>query len=187
MKIFANHSIALHGLLLTFNSNLSAIQPFLIYDNYFLIKILYDILLSIIKGDFIGIFEKLFDYESYMPHGYCLLWQPELLWMHVIPDIITGIAYFTIPASLLIILIQKKQKIPFHWVFIMFGLFIVLCGITHFASVIVLWYPYYYLQGLLKTLTAGVSIVTAIMIFQLLPQVMDMINDIQTKDRDDDE
>ena len=28
----------------------------------------------------------LFDSDSYMPHGHCYLWQPGVLWLHVIAD-----------------------------------------------------------------------------------------------------
>ncbi|MEZ5692002.1 MAG: hypothetical protein R3D71_10125 [Rickettsiales bacterium] len=87
--------------------------------------------------------ERLFDISRYMPHGYCLLWQPELVWMHVVADVAIALAYFIIPLTIMYLLIKRKQNIPFSWAFVMFALFIVSCGVTHLLSVVVLWHPIY--------------------------------------------
>lgn len=121
--------------------------------------------------------DTLFNIERYMPHGYCLLWQPELVWMHVISDVIITLAYFAIPAAIIVLLIKRKQTVPFRWVFVMFASFIILCGITHLVSVTVLWKPIYYLQGIIKALTAIVSIATAILLLPLIPHVLDLLKD----------
>ena len=34
----------------------------------------------------------LFETEALAPHGVCLLWRPELLWLHVVSDAVTGLA-----------------------------------------------------------------------------------------------
>ena len=36
---------------------------------------------------------------DFMPHGYCYLWFPEILWLHVLSDGLIALAYFIIPAS----------------------------------------------------------------------------------------
>ncbi len=121
--------------------------------------------------------DTIFDISRYMPHGYCLLWQPELVGMHIISDMIITIAYFSIPCTILFLLYKHKKTLPFRWTFIMFALFIVLCGVTHLISVIVLWHPFYYLQGIVKAMTAMVSIATAVLVFPLIPVLMDMFSD----------
>ncbi len=35
------------------------------------------------------------------PHGFCLLWQPELVWTHVIADALIAAAYFSIPIAII--------------------------------------------------------------------------------------
>ena len=35
------------------------------------------------------------------PHGLCLLWRPDLIWLHVISDSIITIAYYSIPLVLI--------------------------------------------------------------------------------------
>jgi hypothetical protein len=39
---------------------------------------------------------KLFT-SDLMPHGYCYLWKPEIMWLHAISDGLIGFAYYLIP------------------------------------------------------------------------------------------
>lgn len=129
-------------------------------------------------SDFFG---SIFNISNYMPHGYCLLWQPELVWMHVISDLVIALAYFAIPGSIVFLLIKRKQSIPFRWVFVMFASFILLCGASHLVAIIVLWHPVYYFQGVLKLLTAIVSIATAALVMPLIPRLLDIFQQLEQK------
>jgi hypothetical protein len=42
------------------------------------------------------------DPSGFTPHGFCLLWDPTLIWTYAASDIGIGIAYFTIPLALAI-------------------------------------------------------------------------------------
>lgn len=65
---------------------------------------------------------KLFN-GSFMPHGHCLQWLPDLLFLHVTGDVLTVFAYFVIPLAL-IYLVKKRTDLAFNWIFIMFAAFI---------------------------------------------------------------
>lgn len=104
------------------------------------------------------------------PHGICLLWQPGLLWLHAASDIATGIAYFAIPAGLAV-LIGRRRDLIFGWMFWLFALFILACGTTHFMDVWVLWHADYGVQGLIKAFTALASILTAGLLWQIIPRL----------------
>jgi signal transduction histidine kinase len=105
------------------------------------------------------------------PHGYCLLWQPDLLLLHVISDALIGLAYFSIPVALGVLLVRKRN-LEFNWVIWLFAAFILACGTTHFLSILVLWVPAYGLEGVVKALTALISVITAILIWPLLPKLL---------------
>jgi hypothetical protein len=90
------------------------------------------------------------------PHGYCLLWEPRLIWTHVISDALIGLAYFSIPIVIARFLTQRRD-VQFGFVVWMFAAFIMACGATHFLSILTLWVPAYGLEGLVKALTAIVS------------------------------
>jgi hypothetical protein len=89
---------------------------------------------------------SLFDTRGFAPHGYCLLWQPGLVWTHVMADGITALAYFTIPVAL-VYLVSKRGDVAFSGLFFCFAAFILACGATHIISIITLWVPLYGLQG----------------------------------------
>lgn len=112
-----------------------------------------------------------FSTSQFIPHGHCYLWKPELVWLHLVSDVLTGLAYYSIPL-MLVYFVRKRQDMPFGWIFLMFGIFIVACGTTHLMDVWTLWYPTYWLSGLLKAITAFVSVLTAIELVPLIPQVL---------------
>lgn len=116
--------------------------------------------------------------DQFMPHGYCFLWRPELVWLHAVADVIIALAYFAIPITILILLKQRKSAIPYPWVFWMFAAFIFMCGITHLVELVSIWKPAYYLEGLLKVLTAAISLATAIVMFPLIPVLIQRFEEL---------
>lgn len=102
------------------------------------------------------------------PHGFCFLWRPELLWTHVVADALIGLSYLTIPVALMII-IRRRRDIPFSWMAGCFAVFIMACGLTHFMMIWTLWQPYYGIEALVKVVTAVASVLTAIMLWRLIP------------------
>jgi signal transduction histidine kinase len=116
-------------------------------------------------------FARLLDSSELSPHGICLLWEPELIWLHVASDAVIAAAYFSIPVALAIF-VSKRRDVDFGWIFWAFALFITACGFTHVLSIVTLWVPIYGVEGLIKATTALASIATAIMIWPLLPKVL---------------
>ena len=109
--------------------------------------------------------------SSYIPHGHCYLWQQSLVSLHVMSDALIAIAYFSIPV-MLVYFVRKRADVPFRGVFFLFGLFIVSCGTSHLASIWTLWYPAYWIEGVIKAITALVSLYTALTLFPVLPQAL---------------
>ncbi len=109
--------------------------------------------------------------NGFMPHGYCFLWQPGVLWLHVLSDLGIVLAYSGIPLALLYFT-HKRRDLPFQRVFLLFGAFILLCGCTHLLSIWVLWHPNYIFEGWVKAATAVASIATLITIVRLMPQAL---------------
>ncbi|MEW5420846.1 sensor histidine kinase [Amorphus sp. 3PC139-8] len=117
-----------------------------------------------------ALFQYLFGQASYMPHGYCLLWRPDLLIMHAVSDGAIALAYFAIPLAI-IVLARRRGDLTgdVGHVVVLFSAFILACGITHIGSLLTLWYPIYGLHALAKIATAIVSIMTAVVVWRLLP------------------
>lgn len=115
--------------------------------------------------------EQLSQSTDFMPHGYCLVWDPALLWLHVGSDIVTGLAYFLI-AGVLFFLVSKRRDLPFFWMFLLFGAFILACGVTHFFAAWTIYVPSYLEEGVVKAVTALISIATAVFFLPLLPKLL---------------
>ncbi|HEY9727030.1 MAG TPA: PAS domain-containing protein [Chroococcales cyanobacterium] len=111
--------------------------------------------------------------EFFIPHGHCYLWKPELVGLHIVSDALTAVAYYSIPL-MLVYFVVKRQDIPFNWIFLLFGAFIVSCGTTHIVEIWTLWHPDYWLSGSIKAFTAVVSLYTASELVSLLPQALTM-------------
>lgn len=109
--------------------------------------------------------------SGYMPHGYCYLWNPGLVWLNVISDGAIALAYFAIPVAL-IHFVRKRRDLPFHWMFVLFGVFIVACGGTHLLEMWNLWHAWYWLAGTLKAITALASVPTAVLLIRLIPRAI---------------
>jgi len=123
-----------------------------------------------------------FDISNFMPHGMCFMWRPELVGMHVVSDLAIALAYFSIPITIATILHRSGRPIPFRWAFIMFGIFILCCGINHLLNIVVLWYPIYYIEGVFKLLTAAASVATAVLMLPLVPVLLEKFSRIADQD-----
>jgi len=109
------------------------------------------------------------------PHGYCYLWMPSLVGLHVVADALIGLSYVAISVTLVWLVWKARRGLPFSWIFIAFGAFIVACGATHFMEIWTLWQPLFWLAADVKIITAGASVATALVLPPLVPRVLGVI------------
>ena len=118
------------------------------------------------------VFRWLFSPGNFMPHEFCYLRNPAMVNLHFWSDLLIGIAYVAISATLVYLVRKGRREIPFHWMFLAFGVFIIACGGTHFMEVWTLWTPMYWLAGMVKSLTALASVATALALPPLVPRAL---------------
>lgn len=111
------------------------------------------------------------DPAQFQPHGFCLLWDPALVWTHLVSDVLIALAYFSIPIALMTF-VQRRRDVAFSWMFVAFGIFILLCGTTHVFGAWTLWNASYGVEGLVKAATAVASVATAGLLWPLLPRAI---------------
>jgi hypothetical protein len=78
-------------------------------------------------------FADIFDNADLSPHGFCLLWRPELIWLHITSDSIIALSYYSIPLAWTYF-VTKRRDLVFGWMFWLFGAFILACGATHYSK-----------------------------------------------------
>uniref|UniRef100_A0ACD5Z9B4 Uncharacterized protein n=1 Tax=Avena sativa TaxID=4498 RepID=A0ACD5Z9B4_AVESA len=92
-----------------------------------------------------------------------------------VSDLLIAAAYFSIPLEILYFVAGLRHLLPFRWVLVQFGAFIVLCGLTHLLTAFT-YEPHAFALVLFLTaakfLTALVSFLTAITLLTLIPQLL---------------
>lgn len=117
--------------------------------------------------------------SDYMAHGFCFSWEPGLVWLHVASDIVTGLAYYVITAAMGYFA-YKRRDVPFLWVFLLFTMFILACGTTHFFAAYTVYRPDYWPEGAVKALTALISVAAAVVFIPIIPQAIAMPSHAKT-------
>jgi two-component system cell cycle sensor histidine kinase/response regulator CckA len=120
-------------------------------------------------------FHWLFGAGDFMSHGHCYLWIPSLVRLHAVSDLAIAIAYIAISCTLVLFVRRTPGPIPFHWMFLAFGLFIVACAFTHLLEVWTIWVPVYWLSGGVKLIAALASVATAVALPPLIPKARDLL------------
>jgi PAS domain S-box-containing protein len=113
--------------------------------------------------------------DDFLPHGVCYLWDRSLLAVHAVSDLLIGLSYVTISATLAFLVYRARRDIPFQSMFLAFGAFIVACGATHFMELWTLWEPRYWLAGGVKVITAAASLATALVLPPLVPKALALV------------
>ncbi len=136
--------------------------------------------LAVLGG--IGVFVAVLPYaashvagNSFLPHLYCYLANPLLTWTNVSADALIGLSYVAISLTLVRLVRRARGSVPFDWLILSFGLFIVACGATHFMEVLTIWWPYYWFAAAIKIVTAAASVVTAITLPLATPAILERI------------
>lgn len=111
---------------------------------------------------------------AFLPHGYCLTWNPWLIAGHAAADALIGLAYYSIPPAL-IYFKRRNPELQYGWLFLMFSGFIFACGTGHFIDIANLWWPRYELQATVKIVTAALSVLTALLAWPMVRQVSTML------------
>ena len=108
----------------------------------------------------------------FAPHGMCMMWNQNLIWLHVVTDALVAMAYYSIPAALFLLAKKRPNSLPFRPLLILFGLFIAFCGAGHVMDIVSIWTPIYWTKGFWNVGTALTSVVTA---FVLIPKAAEFL------------
>ncbi len=132
-----------------------------------------------------GLLPNLFTSAGFMTHQECYRQLPSLVAMHFWSDVLTGLSYLAISLTLTYLVYRARRDIPFHWVFLAFGLFIIACGGTHFMEAWTTYRaPVYWLAGYVKLITAVASVATAVVLPSLVPKTLALVRSSSPSERE---
>ena len=130
-----------------------------------------------------SLLRQLFGSSNFMAHQYCYLRNPAMIRLHFWSDLLIGLAYVAISFTLVYLVRKCRRDIPFHWIFLAFGAFIIACGGTHFMEVVTLTNPVYWLAGGVKAITALASVATALVLPPLVPRTLSLVRSASLSER----
>ena len=116
-------------------------------------------------------FIYIFNPANFEPHGQHFTNTPILFWVFIVANLLTFTAYILIPTALLYF-VRKRKDLIFTSIFLLFGAFIVLCGIHHLLHTITFWYPIYGIEAVNDMIMAVVSIGTFFALLPIIPQAL---------------
>ena len=70
------------------------------------------------------------------PHGACLLWRPELIWLNAVSDAMVAGAFFATAFVLGFFVWRRRRDVMFRGVFWTFAVFATFCGLTRLLSIL---------------------------------------------------
>jgi len=96
-----------------------------------------------------------------------------MFWLVLGADLSIALAYFAIPITMAVVLRDRKDDIPYPWLWLLFVTFIVACGLTHIAHV---WSAlsgdgYLQLHAGIGVFCALVSVGTAAAFVFIIPEI----------------
>jgi hypothetical protein len=114
-----------------------------------------------------------------IPHGACLLWKPELIWLNAISDAMVACAFFTTAFVLGSYVWRRRRDVMFRGVFWSLAIFAAVCGVTRLLSILTLWVPAYGIEGLANGFLALISVALTAAMLLMLPRIMVLPTRIQ--------
>ena len=121
-------------------------------------------------------------FKTYTPRRACMFHEPPVIWLHLVSDTLIAAAYFSIPVALVYFARQRKD-LPFHWIYVLFAAFILACGTTHLLGAWNLWQALYRIDGIVKFITAVLSVATAVVLWPLIPKALSLPSHAQLEAR----
>ncbi|WP_141342819.1 ATP-binding protein [Bradyrhizobium sp. USDA 3458] len=117
--------------------------------------------------------------STLIPHGACLLWQPELIWPNVVSDAFVAGAFFTTAFVLAFFVWRRRRQVMFGGVLLAFAIFAALCGLARLLSILTMWAPAYEIEAVTKVLLAPVSLAITLALLLMLPRILVLPTRIQ--------
>ncbi|WP_065754044.1 ATP-binding protein [Bradyrhizobium paxllaeri] len=112
-------------------------------------------------------------------HGACLLWKPELVWLNVVSDAMLAGAFFVTAFVLAFFVWRRHRELMFRGVFLIFAIFVAVCGVSRLLSIYTVWVPAYEIEALIKAVLALISVAITAVLLLALPRILVLPTRIQ--------
>ncbi len=98
---------------------------------------------------------------------------PGAMMVMALANGLIAVSYGSIPVFLGVVKARRKD-IPFSWILVLFGAFILACGVTHLVHVVGIWKPVGWWQAGVDAACAAVSVASAVVLWPMLPRLLSL-------------
>ncbi len=98
-------------------------------------------------------------------------WSQGLGWLHIVSDLAIFAAFLAVPLAIVYFLVRRRS-FPMPWLFGVFCVFVLFCGLEHAFEAISFRYPVDRLTGVVKALTAIISWVAVALAIRVVPKAL---------------
>ena len=108
---------------------------------------------------------------SAAPHSFCLGCDPGLVALQAGSDAVIALSFMSI-ALAMAWFVHRRRELPLRWLVVLTGACVLAGGIAHGLEVLTLRVPAYWPEGIAKALTAALSVITAVILWPLIPRAL---------------
>jgi signal transduction histidine kinase/CheY-like chemotaxis protein len=119
------------------------------------------------------------DMSTLTPHGACLEWNLELIWLNAVSDAMVAGTFFVTAFVLGFFVWRRRSDVMFRGVFWVFAIFIAICGVSRLESILNLWVPAYGIEVWTKGSLALISVGVTVALLVMLPRILVLPTRIQ--------
>lgn len=122
----------------------------------------------------VAVFYTKLSFLAFVPQGYCYSWKPELMGLQGFSDGWIAFACFLVAVAL-VYFVSQQRNFLYHRFCYLFAAWLLTCGLVHGIEIVSLWHPLYWISGGLKSMMAGVSLVTAATAIPVIPKLLHLV------------
>jgi signal transduction histidine kinase len=120
--------------------------------------------------------------STHIPHGACLDWRPDLIWLNVVSDTMVACAFFATAFVLGFYVWRRRREVMFRSVFWSLAIFAAVGGVARIVSIVTLWVPAHGIEGLTKALLALIAIAMTTEMLRMRPRLQVLPTRIQLQE-----
>jgi len=110
--------------------------------------------------------------HNFILQGACCQWQPQLMGLHAVSDLLIALAYYSIPAILTYYYARKQGDVPLSKGFLLLGAWFFCGGTTQLMQLWMLVHPSEWLSSSLAAVTAVISLWAVAELIPWVPQML---------------
>ncbi|MBV9561758.1 MAG: response regulator [Bradyrhizobium sp.] len=113
------------------------------------------------------------------PHGACLSWQPEFIWLNAVSDAMVACAWFATAFVLGSYMMRRRRDVMFPSVFWSLTVFAAASGTSRLLDIFGLWMPAYGIEVAVKVAVAPIAAAVTVAMLLMRPRLLVLPTRIQ--------